>query len=384
MIQHRYLAAFVLATLLWCSLFLAFTWIIDPYGVSPARVSWNRVNQFKPKRLDIDRLIKPYEVWRYQPRTMFLGTSRIEEAIDPSTLDGTAYAPAYNASIPANSLGMNVSHLRQYIQLDPRLRTVVVELFLYNFLGKQQERAPETFVEYVRNTATLFVSADTLWASILTLGYNLIRNAPHYEIKPGGYFYYPPGHDAKGSFDAFPASIWKLKEGVGTKLHESAFDSLREIIRIGREHNLDLIFVLTPNHAYDDFYLESNYAWKVVEEWLLRLSAEDAAIYSFSQPNAWVYEPVTHSMRYWNDPYHFSLEMGHAMQLALTGVKVNGAPDNFMVRLTPDMVPGHIKSRKEAIQRWAQQNTDFVAKFQEERRKWEQARASQKKNETSP
>jgi hypothetical protein len=76
--------------------------------------------------------------------------------------------------------------------------------------------------------------------------------------------------------------------------------------------------------------------------------------------------------------------MGRAMQLALTGVKVNGAPDNFMVRLTPDMVPGHIKSRKEAIRRWAQQNPDFVAKFQEERRKWEQARASQKKNETSP
>jgi hypothetical protein len=381
MAQPRYLAAFVLGTLLWCGLFLAFTWIIDPYGVSPIHVSWSHVNQFKPKRLDIDRLIKPYEVWRYQPRTVFLGTSRILQAIDPSVLDGTAYAPAYNASIPASSLGLNISHLRQYIDLDPQLRTVVVELFLYNFLGQEQEHAPKTLAEYVRNTATLFASADVLWASILTLGYNLIRNVPHYEIKPGGYFYYPPGHDAKGPFDGYPAGIWKLHETrtEDMKLHEPAFDVVREIIEICREHNLDLVFVLTPNHAYDDYYLESIDAWGTVQEWLSRVSAE-ATVYSFSQPNAWVYEPVQKSMRYWNDPYHFSLEMGRAMQLALAGVKVDDAPNNFMVRMTPDMVPGHIKNRRETIRRWAQDNQDFVAKFQEERRKWEIVQARDKRN----
>lgn len=382
MIQLRYLSAFVLATLLWCGLFLAFTLIVDPYGVSPVRVSWDRVNQFKPKRLDIDRLIKPYEVWRYQPRTVFLGTSRIQQAIDPSALDGTTYAPAYNASIPASSLGLNVSHLHQYIDLDPQLHTVVVELFLYNFLGATQERAPKTLAEYVRNTATLFVSADTLWAAMQTLGFNLIKHVPAYEIKAGGYFYYPPGHDAIGPFKGYPASIWKTHETrtEGMKLHEPAFDAVREIIEICREHNLKLVFLLTPNHAYDDYYLESIGAWKTVEEWLLRLSAEPTTVYSFSQPNAWVYEPVTHSMRYWNDPYHFSLEMGRAMQLALAGMKVDGAPYNFMVRMTPDIVPGHIKSRREAIRLWAQDNPNFVAKFQEERRKWEILHARDKQN----
>ena len=153
------------------------------------------------------------------------------------------------------------------------------------------------------------------------------------------------------------------------KLYEPAFDSFREIIEVCRKHNLDLVFVVTPNHAYDDYYLESIGAWKSVEEWLLRVSAE-ATVYSFSQPNAWVYEPVMHSMRYWNDPYHFSLDMGRAMQLASAGVKVDGAPGNFMVRMTPDKVAEHIQSRREAIRRWALYNPDFVAKFQEERRKW--------------
>ncbi len=41
-----------------------------------------------------------------------------------------------------------------------------------------------------------------------------------------------------------------------------------------------------------------------------------------------------------------------------------------MVRLTPDLVPAHIESRRQAIRRWAADNPDFVAKFDEERQKW--------------
>jgi hypothetical protein len=375
MVQPRYLAALAFGAFLWGGLFLAFTWIIDPYGISPIRVSWHGVNQYKPKRRDIDRLIKPYEVWKYQPRTVFLGTSRIQQSIDPSVLDETPYAPAYNASIPANSLAMNVSYLRQYVRLDHQLRTVVVELFLSNFLGQQQEHASETFVEYARNAATLFLSADTLWASMQTLRYNRTISEPCHEITAGGYLYYPPGHNSQLPFDRFPAAIWKLKEGMGSQLDESAFDSLRELISISREYDLKLIFVLTPNHAYDDFYLESTDAWKLVEEWLRRLSAEEAAIYSFSQPNAWVYEPVRTGMRHWYDPYHFSLEMGRAMQLALIGRKDNDTPKDFMVRLTPGMVPGHVESRRQAIRLWTMNNPQFAANVREERRKYAIARA---------
>lgn len=368
MIQFRYLSTLALGIFLWASLFLTFTWIVDPYGVSPVRVSLPGVNQYKPKRRDIDRLIKPYEVWKYQPRTVFLGTSRIQQSIDPSVLDKTPYAPAYNASIPANSFAMNVSYLRQYVRIDRQVHTVVVELFLYNFLGKQQERAPETLMEYAHDSAALLLSADTLWASIQTLRYNLTRSEPCHEIAAGGYFYYPPGHNSQVLFDAFPAGIWKLMEGKGRQLDESAFDSLRELIKISREHELELIFVLTPNHAYDDFYLESTDGWKVVEEWLLRLSAEGQTIYSFSQPNEWVYEPVGTNMRYWYDPYHFSLEMGRAMQFALVGRERDAAPSAFMLRLTPEMVPGHVKARRQAIQRWARDNPEFVAKFWEQKR----------------
>jgi hypothetical protein len=257
---------------------------------------------------------------------------------------------------------------------------VIVELFLYNFLGQGQEHAPKTLTEYARNTVTLFVSVDVFWASIQTLAYNLWTPAPCYEIKPGGYFYYPPGHDSKGPFDGYSAAIWKHHEGrmEGMRLHEPAFDAVREIVSIGRARGLDVVFVLTPNHAYDDYYLEAVDEWKTVEEWLIRLGAEGSVIYSFSQPNTWVYEPVSARMQYWNDPYHFSLEMGRGMQQGLAGLTGERTPEDFMVRMTPEIVRAHIASRRAAIRRWSEQNLDFVTSFREERRKWEMARASQR------
>lgn len=370
MIASRYLLSFGVSILLWFMLFFGITWAIDPYGVY-GTVSIDKVNKLKPKRLDIDRLIKPYEVWRYQPQTVFIGTSRIHQSIDPSVLRGTPYDPAYNASVPANSLEMNISQLQQYILLDHHLKTVFVELFIYNFLIKPKEHGPRTILEYLRNLETLFISSDTLWDSFNTVVYNRFVNVPCYEIKPGGFFYYPPGHIATGPFGGFPAGIWEYhpQGSVGFTLLESAFDSVQKIVALAKKNHLKLIFLVTPEHAYVDYYFNSISAWPLVEEWLERLS-KMAAVYSFSQPNGWVYEPVQDHMTYWNDPFHFSLVMGQAMQLSLAHKLAPGVPDNFMVRLTPEVVPSLIKDRKLAIQRWAEKNPDFVAHFKDAENSW--------------
>jgi hypothetical protein len=105
-VSPGYLRALAVSVAIWLGLFVLFTWTIDPYGVSPLRLSLQGMNAQKPKRIDIDRLIKPYEVWRYQPRTVFLGTSRVHQSMDPAALDGTRFAPAYNASMPAASMDM--------------------------------------------------------------------------------------------------------------------------------------------------------------------------------------------------------------------------------------------------------------------------------------
>jgi hypothetical protein len=128
------------------------------------------------------------------------------------------------------------------------------------------------------------------------------------------------------------------------------------------------------NHAYDDYYIDAIGAWGTVEEWLTRLSALNATIYSFSNRTPGSYEPVSERMRYWNDPYHFSLEMGSAMLRTLAGARNEDAPQNFAQRLTPNYVARHVAGRRAAVREWAQANPAFVTAFQEERRRWERHR----------
>ena len=255
MLSHSYLRTLAGCALMWIGLFFMLIFAVDPYGVSPVRISIPGINSLKPKRVDIDRTIKPFEVWRYQPRTVFLGTSRIHQSINPETLDDTRFAPAYNASIPASNLGMNASHLQQYKGLDRALRTAFFELFLYNFLGQGQDSAPKGRVDVIRDVSALFCTTDAIWDSIATVWHNAMVRRPTYEIKPGGYFYYPPGHDAKGTFAGFPAGIWDLhaKAGGSLKLHEPAFSSFEQLVTISQLHDLEAIFLVTPNHAYVDY-----------------------------------------------------------------------------------------------------------------------------------
>ena len=372
MTPKRYIFLLARFVPFWVITFAVVTLTVDPYGVSPLNAEISYVNEVKPRRLDIDRIIKPYEVWKYQPETVFLGTSRIHQSINPMILDGTNFATAYNASIPASSLSMNISHLRQYLELNPNLKTVFVELFVYNFLGQGQDQVSKSIWEFATNIAKLFVSADVLWDSVVTLLYNATDGKPRYVIEAGGNFYYPPGHDARGTYAGFAAGIWQMapKGADSMVLHAPAIETVRQLQAVANDNGLEMVFIATPNHAYHDYFIEKIGGWAVVEDWLTQVTSLGTVV-SFSQPNDLVYEPVSAEMKYWNDPFHFSLSMGEAISRSLIG-DTEGLPANFMVRLTPDMVPAHIAARRGAVRSWAEENPDYVAKLEQERLKHQQ------------
>ena len=158
----------IFSILLWSGAILAFVWIVDPYGVSPLHVSFQGVNEIKTRRLGIDRVLKPYEVWRYQPKTVFLGTSRIHQSIDPTILNRTILAPAYNASIPASTLSENAVNLEQFFQVDSNLKVVFVELFLSNFIFPDEKRESKTSIDFFKNLISLHLSATAVMDALRT------------------------------------------------------------------------------------------------------------------------------------------------------------------------------------------------------------------------
>jgi hypothetical protein len=181
-----YLCWLLAVSLFWTALLICFTWIVDPYGVSPVRVTIPRINEHKPKRVDIDRIIKPYEVWRYQPKTVFLGTSRIHQSIDPSVLENTRFAPAYNASIPASTLGENAAHLEQYFALNKNIKYVFVELFFSNFRFPENEYEKKSVSNFLTNAVSLHYSISALASSVETIMVNLSQGKDGARVIGGG------------------------------------------------------------------------------------------------------------------------------------------------------------------------------------------------------
>ncbi len=369
MISRRFPIFLVLGVLFWSAVVLGAVCVVDPYSISPVQVALPGVNDVRPRSVNIDRQVKPFMVWSQQPRTVFLGTSRIHQSIDPAELDGTEFVPAYNASIPASSLGMNIAHLTWYIRLDPNLRTVFVEIFMWNFVGQGQDRTEWTFGDFIRNFVALFFSINAVEDTVATIEHNTIRGgAPAYELRRGGFFHYPPGHDASGPFSAFPGGMLDIHRRATAAaghlvLNDAAFRSIQELIDLAHAAGLDIVFILTPQHAYELLYIDSAGEWHLFEEWLQRLTAMTTVI-SFSQPNEVVYEPVTSHMTYWNDPFHFSLRMGRLIQAGLADRPLPEAPANFMRRLTPADVAAHVAAVRAAIRDWRAENRDFVDRFE--------------------
>src|SRR5262249_4292418 len=331
--RSGFLRMLMLAGIGWVVLGIAFTLIIDPYGVSPLDLSWPRINAIKLGRIDIDRSLKPYEVWRGQPRTVFLGSSISEQSIDPSVLDGTRFAPAYNAAIPNASVQTSLDYLEEYLELDRNLRIAIVELHLSDFiLGETGAGVKQTRFEFIRNSLGLFVSSDALWSAIITLDHNVRNGFQGHEIKPSGYVFRPSGLETQSGFDRFAGFIWSGAAPTKFTLTERAIDLAVSLVHVARKHGVELIFAATPNHAYLDYYYDYVGAWGVIEAALRRIT-ELATVYSFSQPNASVYEIVSPHMTYWNDPLHPSLHMGRDMQIALANLPATGLPANFSERL---------------------------------------------------
>lgn len=364
--SENYLSRLCLFVLVWALILIAFIWIIDPYGVSPIQLNLAGINTNKPKRLDIDRLIKPYEVWRYQPKTIFIGTSRIHQSMDPAVLDGTAFAPAYNAAIPASTLAENADNIEQFIKLDPHIKDIFIELFLYNFTGQQQTSSPKTWQQFMSNLIALQCSSDALFDAIQTLNSNRHPNNIPAHVAARGFRVPSSDFNPADTFNQslFIHTVLSWDHAGHMNLQPEAFQSLDRIVAIAKEHGIKLHFLLTPNYPWDDYRLITLGYWPMLEAWLRKVSTYQDVV-SFSQYNALTQEAPTHDpkMQWWNDPTHFSLKMGRLMLKTYLGKPDPQTPNNLMRTLTSKTVDAIIAERHRAALHWAATHPDFVETF---------------------
>ena len=126
----RYLVVLVWSWLLGAAAVVGFTVLVDPIGISPVRIAIAGFNTLKPLQQDYDWIVKRYDVGRNQPTTVFMGSSRIKQSVDPKLFAGTAFAPAYNGGLNGSAnLAETRAYLRDYLKADKNLHHVFIEAF---------------------------------------------------------------------------------------------------------------------------------------------------------------------------------------------------------------------------------------------------------------
>jgi hypothetical protein len=128
--SHRYLALMALTWALAALVVAGFTLLVDPIGISPLRVAIAGFNASRPFRQDYDWIVKRYDVLRIHPTTIFMGSLRVKQSIDPGLLASMGFAPAYNGGINGSAAYEEIkSYLQYYSSVDKNLHYVFIEAF---------------------------------------------------------------------------------------------------------------------------------------------------------------------------------------------------------------------------------------------------------------
>lgn len=360
--SKNYLFKLTILVVLWFSLFFGFIFLVNPYGVSPFSISIKHFNEFKPKRRDIDRTMKPYEVYKYQPKTIFMGSSRIHESINPLNFEGTKFAPAYNAAIPANFLTMNTAQLRQYIRLNKNLKYVFIELFFWDFIFGQPSEPKLGFYDFAMNSYNLFFSKTAFTDSIHTIFYNYLNINPPIYVHEKGFWMYQSGHNPEGLFNLYTKSIVNVHKKIPQiDLQIDAFKTINDMVKLCEENNIEIYFIITPNYPYDDYRILSYGYWPLLEEWH-RNVAKLPNVVSFSIYNKYLTESVSSKMIYWSDPLHASLLFGDLMIKSILDGNINS--NDTMSIINKSTVESVLNNRFIALNNWINNNSVFVNNFE--------------------
>lgn len=342
---------------------LLFILFIDPYGLNPLQINIHRVNAIKYQRVKIDRLIKPWEVYWKQPKTIFMGTSRPHQAFNPEVLNGTMYDPVYNAGVPASALSENLKYLKKYFELNKNIRYVILDIFWINFLGKQKETAEVTYnlgtIDFFSQFLSLFFSIEAFTDSLFTFGKNIAKYTVGNYISLHGYYVYPPKIDSESHLDGYLKNMCVEMKKMPAEIDPEKFNIIDEMSKLCEQNGAKLILTLLPEHPICDYFFEDNKITPLRNYVLRRLSTY-SNVYYFSALN----EIGQNSNPYWWDPHHPSITVGNmALDCIKTGKPNSKIPD-FGVLLTPENVDQIIKNRHDGLLKWVDLNPSYVNEYQ--------------------
>jgi len=229
----------------------------DPYNIfgSP---NFKSINNLKFRYQTYERVNKIYQIRRFQPNTIILGSSVTDVGLKPQSVNRLA-GKTFNLSFAGGGIQEAQLAFRFAAENAP-IETVVLGLEIFNFrmaddsqLVQFEGRVSGGLWATAKDIARHTISIDALYDAIYTIYANLAGN--------------PTTHDASGRYTGFePGAVPRTpREPMGVDVAEAAYAAFAALCREARERQIDLQMFVSPLHH--NFVLKR----EQLDAWLVRI-----------------------------------------------------------------------------------------------------------------
>lgn len=298
--MKRYLTIWLAATGVLLLTTAAINLVVDPYGIFRL-VDAKGLNQIKPQAGQQGAMTKAYQVLRVQPSGLILGNSRAEVGFDPAHFAWPeAAVPVYNLALPGTGTRTTLQYLQHLLEAQKGNppKVIVWGIDFMDFLtdrtthsnsgmadkkdrrllanpdgsrnpsrGLQQLRdgfeATFTLGALLDSISTLQAQQNPYSADLTSLGFNPMRDYMKITADEGYWAIFQQRNlENIKSYSNRPHDIFDASGATSP-----ALDDLRRVIKLCRQHGINLRLVIYPYHAHLLEIIQLTGHGKIFENW---------------------------------------------------------------------------------------------------------------------
>lgn len=345
-----------------------FNGIIDPYGIMGApRIK--SVNHLKTSQVNNARLYKAVSIINQsQIDILLIGTSRVQQGMNPETLELVQDSTIYNAGMSALTPYEALAYIQHAYYNHPEIETVLLGLDFWVF--EADNKTVPGFEEYrlhqrhldVRDILKFNLSRFSILDSLDTLRFS--RQHPELIAYEDNGFYDSRADQFSDNYRAdrpweqvFFQWVRGSRQENASPVSAAQLGYLEEIIEFCRVHNIELVLFTTPEHALGIYALERSGKLAAYEAWkedIARLSP----FWDFTDFNSVVTEPAQPGMENYIDTSHFTPVVGNWMLARMLDPllehRVEGVPADFGVQVDASNRVEHFRAVEARYEAWKQ------------------------------
>ncbi len=332
--------------------------VADPFYVFRTPLN-SKINKIKPNITRQERITKilSYKMDRSNIDTIFVGSSRVDCALDPEYFNKQTGLNVKNMAIVGPDLVETIDYTETILKIHPEVKTIIMGLDFFGFREQKRDILQINRDKNIKPSelATVLFSFDALNSSITTIKENFTGKITRHIDKNGIRKLYTP----ENINEEFDKMLRAYINGEGYYknyvLSKDKLIKLEEFNNYCKKSNIKLILYTNPIHITMLQAIKSAGSFDEFTEWKKQI-ANISNFYDFCYVNEITTELVNNNMQYYFEPCHYNYKVGN---MVLDSIQ--GADTDFGHLITVENVDNYNHQLVDSFNKWQKKNPGIIS-----------------------